>query len=581
MSKNEEVKDKKESLNFIERIIEEHNKTGKFDNKVHTRFPPEPNGYLHIGHAKAICVNFGIAEKYGGKTNLRFDDTNPTTEKTDFVDAIQKDIKWLGFDWEDRLFFASDYFDTLYEYAVKLIKKGLAYIDFSSPQTMDYEKREGTENHFRDTSPELNLFLFEQMKAGRFPEGYCVLRLKIDMQSDNRQMRDPIIYRIIHASHHRTGDKWCIYPMYDWAHGQSDSIEGITHSLCSLEFENHRPLYEWCQEKLDIRRSQQIEFSRLNLDYTVTSKRKLKELIELNVVDGWDDPRMPTLSGMRRRGYTPVAIRNFIERAGVSKRDQFIALSSLENSVRDHLNQIAPRYLAVLNPLKVVITNYPEDKVEEMTLINNPEDENTGSRTVPFSREIYIEKEDFGIEVNRKWRRMAPDRDVRLKGAYILHCEDYKTNEDGEVIEVHCTYYPESRSGEDTSGVKPKGTLHWVSIAHAKQATVHLYERLFNDPKPTGHKESYKNEKGKKRKRPVDFKKFLNPDSLETVTAHLEPNIDKLQPSDVVQFMRLGYFCVDKTSTDDALIFNRTTTLRDNWSKKFLQRKMSKKNKKK
>ncbi|BDS13346.1 glutamine--tRNA ligase/YqeY domain fusion protein [Aureispira anguillae] len=558
---------KTESLNFIERIIEEHNTTGKFDNRVLTRFPPEPNGYLHIGHAKAICVNFGIADKYNGKTNLRFDDTNPLTEKTDFVNAIQKDIKWLGFDWEDRLFFTSDYFDTLYEYAVKLIQEGLAYVDFSSSETMDDEKRKGQESKYRNTTVETNLAEFEKMKNGAYENGVCVLRLKVDMKADNRHMRDPIIYRIINAPHHRTGDKWCIYPMYDWAHGQSDSIEGITHSLCSLEFENHRPLYDWCQEKLEIYRSQQIEFSRLNLDYTVTSKRKLKELIEEGHVKDWDDPRMPTLSGMRRRGYTPAAIRDFIHRAGVSKRDQFIALSSLEGSVRDDLNQIAPRVMSVLDPLKVVITNYPEGQIEDLTIAYHQKDESMGSRQVPFSREIYIEKEDFAIEANKKWRRLAPGRDVRLKGAYILHCTDYKTDENGAVIEVHCAYYENSRSGQDTSGIKAKGVLHWVSIEQAVPAQVHLYDRLFSDPKPTGHKETVTDANGKEVERSVDFKQFLNPNSLKTITAYVEPSLATAQVLDKFQFMRLGYFCVDKDSTADQLIFNRTVTLKDSWAK--------------
>lgn len=543
---------KTESLNFIERIIEEHNETGKFDNKVLTRFPPEPNGYLHIGHAKAICINFGIAQKYGGKTNLRFDDTNPMTEETRFVNAIKKDIQWLGFEWENLLF-TSDYFDTLYEYAIKLIQDGLAYVDFSSPEVMDEEKKQGKASQYRTTSVETNLAEFEKMKNGDYEVGTCILRLKIDMEADNRNMRDPVIYRILKAPHHRTGDKWCIYPMYDWAHGQSDSIEGITHSLCSLEFENHRPLYDWCQEKLDIYRSQQIEFSRLNLDYTVTSKRKLKELIELGLVNDWDDPRMPTLSGMRRRGYTPASIRDFIERAGVSKRDQYIALSSLEGSVRDDLNTSAPRVMGVLNPLKVIITNYPEGQVEDMTVDYHQKDESMGSRVLPFSREVYIEKEDFAIEVNRKWRRLAPGKDVRLKGAYIIHCTDHKVDEHGEVTEVHCTYYDNSRSGQDTSGIKA-GVIHWVSIEQAVPAKVHLYDRLFSDINPTGHE--------------ADFKDFLNPDSLTTVDAYLEPSLATAESGTAFQFMRLGYFCVDTDSTKDNLIFNRTVTLKDSWAKK-------------
>ncbi|WMX14051.1 glutamine--tRNA ligase/YqeY domain fusion protein [Aureispira sp. CCB-E] len=556
---------KTESLNFIERIIEEHNETGKFDNRVLTRFPPEPNGYLHIGHAKAICINFGIAQKYGGKTNLRFDDTNPLTEETRFVNSIQEDIKWLGFEWE-KLLFTSDYFDTLYEYALKLIKDGLAYVDFSTPKVMDDEKKKGQESKYRNSTVEENLAEFDKMKNGAYEEGTCVLRLKIDMQADNRQMRDPVIYRILKTPHHRTGDKWCIYPMYDWAHGQSDSIERITHSLCSLEFENHRPLYNWCQEKLEIYRSQQIEFSRLNLDYTVTSKRKLKELIELGLVQDWDDPRMPTLSGMRRRGYTPAAIRDFIDRAGVSKRDQYLALSSLEGSVRDDLNKHAPRVMGVLNPLKVVITNYPEGTTENLEVDYHQKDESMGSRTIPFSREVYIEKEDFAIEANRKWRRLAPGKDVRLKGAYIVHCTDFKTDENGAVVEVHCTYYENSRSGQDTSGIKA-GVIHWVSIEHAVPAQVHLYDRLFSDQNPTGHKKKGVNEKGEEIEVSIDFKTFLNPNSLKTVSAYLEPSLVNAQPSDSFQFMRLGYFCVDKDSTKDNLIFNRSVTLKDSWAK--------------
>ncbi|MCP4437899.1 MAG: glutamine--tRNA ligase/YqeY domain fusion protein [Aureispira sp.] len=565
MSKeNLETSEKEKSLNFLERIIEEHNESGKYDGRVHTRFPPEPNGFLHIGHAKAICISFGIAQKYGGKTNLRFDDTNPVTEKTDYVDAIKRDIKWLGFEW-DNLFFASDYFEELYQYAIILIKKGLAYVDFSTPEQMNIEKKAGEANEYRSTSPEENLELFEKMKNGELEEGSCVLRLKVDLKSDNWKMRDPAIYRILKAHHHRTGDKWCIYPLYDWAHGQSDSIERITHSLCSLEFKDNRELYDWCQINLGIYRSEQIEFSRMNVDYTITSKRKLKELIEINHVNGWDDPRMPTLSGMRRRGYPPAAIRNFIDRAGVSRRDQFIALSSLEASVRDKLNKTASRVMTVLNPLKVVITNYPEGKTESFAIDNNPEDENSGNRQVPFSREIYIEKEDFGIEVNKKWRRLAPERNVRLKGAYIINCHDFKKDENGEVVEVHCTYYEDSRSGSDTSGVKPKGTLHWVSIADAEPVEVRLYDRLFNDEKPAGRKQNYRDENNKKRSRPIDFKEFLNPDSLKTITAYAEPSLKAAKEGESFQFMRIGYFHVDPDSTPGNPIFNRTATLKDGW----------------
>lgn len=548
--------EEKDSLNFIEHIVEEHNKNGRFNQKVLTRFPPEPNGFLHIGHAKAICVSFDLAQKYGGLTNLRFDDTNPSTEKVDFVESIKKDIKWLGFDWGDRLFFTSDYFEQLYDYAVDLVKKGKAYVDFSSSETMDEEKKKAVESKYRNKSVESNLLEFEKMKNGAYEDGTCALRLKIDMQADNWLMRDPVIYRIKHETHHNTGDKWCIYPMYDWAHGLSDSIERITHSLCSLEFEVHRELYDWCLIELGVYRPQQIEFSRLNVSYTVTSKRKLKELIDNGVVCGWDDPRMPTLSGVRRRGYPPEAIKSFIRRAGVSKRDQYIDLSSLESCVRDQLNKTAPRVMGVLNPLKVIITNYPEGKTEQMPVINNPEDESMGSRMVPFSREIYIEKEDFTTETpNKKWRRLAVDRNVRFKGAYILNCTGFKTDENSEVEEVYCTYYPESKSGSDESGIKAKGTLHWVSIEHAIPAKVNIYDRLFSDENPTGHKE-------------IDFKEFLNPQSLNTISAFVEPGLANVLAGDIFQFMRLGYFCVDPDSAGGSLIFNRTTALKDSWSKK-------------
>lgn len=557
----------KESLNFIEHIVEKHNESGRFNQKVLTRFPPEPNGFLHIGHAKAICVSFDLAQKYGGQTNLRFDDTNPSTEKTDFVEAIKKDIQWLGFEWEDRLFFTSDYFQQLYDYAVQLIKAGKAYVDFSSPETMDYEKRLGRESRFRNSSPALNEYLFEQMKTGRFPDGFCALRLKIDMNADNWLMRDPLIYRIKHESHHNTGNEWCVYPMYDWAHGLSDSIEGITHSLCSLEFEVHRELYDWCLEELGVYQPQQIEFSRLNMTYTITSKRKLKDLIASNIVEGWDDPRMPTISGMRRRGYPALAIKNFIRRAGVSKRDQYIDLSSLENCVRDTLNQSAARVMAVLNPLKLIISNYPEDKVEQLSVINNPEDESMGERNLPFSRELYIEQEDFAIEPHKKWRRLAPGRDVRFKGAYILHCTGFKANDEGDVEEVYCTYYENSKSGQDESGIKAKGTLHWVSIAQAIPAEVRIYDRLFTDPSPDSHKESYRDENDKKRKRPVDYKTFINPDSLKVVNGYTEPSLLAEKIGQQFQFMRLGYFSVDKDSLPEHRVFNRVVALKDSWSK--------------
>ncbi len=557
----------KESLNFIEQIIEEDLKNGKHGGRVHTRFPPEPNGYLHIGHAKAIVVNFGLAQKYGGKTNLRFDDTNPTTEDMEYVESIKQDIRWLGFDWEDREFYASDYFDHLYDFAVDLVKKGLAYVDDSSPEEIEMQKGSptmpGKESPYRDRSVEENLELLEKMKNGEFEEGSKVLRAKIDMASPNMHMRDPIMYRIKFAHHYRTGDKWCIYPMYDFAHGQSDAIEKITHSLCSLEFMHHRPLYNWFIEKLEIFPSRQIEFARMNVSYMITSKRRLLSLVKENYVNGWDDPRMPTIAGMRRRGYPPQAITNFCDRAGVAKRDNLIEFELLEYSVRDVLNKTAPRVMGVLDPLKVVITNYPEGKVEEMEVENNPEDESAGTRTMPFSREIYIERKDFMMEPPKKFFRMAPGRNVRLKGAYILHCEGYETDpETGEVSEVHCTYYPDSRSGEDTSGVKAKGTLHFVSIAQAVPVEVRLYDRLFVDPEPTSHEDK-------------EFLEFFNEDSLEVLPrAYVEPSLLSAQPGERFQFMRMGYFCLDPDSTEDKLIFNRTVTLRDTWAK--MQKKKNK-----
>jgi len=557
----------KESLNFIEQIIEEDLKNGKHGGRVHTRFPPEPNGYLHIGHAKAIVVNFGLAQKYGGKTNLRFDDTNPTTEDMEYVESIKQDIRWLGFDWEDREFYASDYFDHLYDFAVDLVKKGLAYVDDSSPEEIEMQKGSptmpGKESPYRDRSVEENLELLEKMKNGEFEEGSKVLRAKIDMASPNMHMRDPIMYRIKFAHHYRTGDKWCIYPMYDFAHGQSDAIEKITHSLCSLEFMHHRPLYNWFIEKLEIFPSRQIEFARMNVSYMITSKRRLLSLVKENYVNGWDDPRMPTIAGMRRRGYPPQAITNFCDRAGVAKRDNLIEFELLEYSVRDVLNKTAPRVMGVLDPLKVVITNYPEGKVEEMEVENNPEDESAGTRTMPFSREIYIERKDFMMDPPKKFFRMAPGRNVRLKGAYILHCESYETDpETGEVSEVHCTYYPDSRSGEDTSGVKAKGTLHFVSIAQAVPVEVRLYDRLFVDPEPTSHQDK-------------EFLEFFNEDSLEVLPrAYVEPSLLSAQPGERFQFMRMGYFCLDPDSTEDKLIFNRTVTLRDTWAK--MQKKKNK-----
>lgn len=548
----------RESLNFIEQFIEADIASGKHEGRVHTRFPPEPNGYLHIGHAKAICINFGIAARYGGKVNLRFDDTNPEKEKTDYVNAIRNDVSWLGFTWDGE-YYASDYFGQLYEFALQLIRDGKAYVDDSTPDEMAAMKGDtntpGIESSYRSRTPEDNLALFEGMKNGDFPEGSRVLRAKIDMAHPNLLMRDPILYRIKKAHHHRTGDQWVIYPMYDMAHGQSDSIEGITHSLCSLEFENHRPLYNWLIEQLQIFPSRQIEFSRLNLNYTVMSKRRLLRLVEESKVSGWDDPRMPTLSAMRRRGYTPESIRTFIDKVGVSKRENIIDLSLLEHCVRDHLNQIALRVMCVMDPLKVVITNYPEDKVEMMSIQNNPEDDAAGYREVPFSKVLYIEQEDFMEDPPKKYFRMGPGRNVRLKGAYILHCDEVVKNPDGSIQEVRCTYFPDSRSGADTSGIKAKGTLHWVSAPHAIPVETRLYDRLFHDPSPDGHKDR-------------DFTEFLNPDSLHVVQHALaEPWLSTATDGTSYQFLRKGYFCLDPDSTPERLVFNRSVTLKDNWAK--------------
>lgn len=548
------------SLNFIEQIIEEDLASGKHDGRVQTRFPPEPNGYLHIGHAKAITVNFGIAQRYDGQCNLRFDDTNPTTESTEYVDSIKRDITWLGFTWDNE-FYASDYFGKLYEFARTLIKKGLAYVDDSTVEEIAEQKgtpnEPGTESPYRDRSVEENLELFEKMKNGVFPDGSRVLRAKIDMSSPNMHLRDPIMYRIKKEHHHRTGDEWCIYPMYDFAHGQSDSIEHVTHSLCSLEFIHHRPLYNWFIENLEIFPSRQIEFARMNVSYMITSKRKLLRLVEEGLVDGWDDPRMPTIAGMRRRGFPPSAIVEFCNRAGVAKRDNLIDIGLLEFCVREVLNKEAPRYMAVLNPLKVVITNYPEGEVEYLETTNNPEDESQGTRKMPFSREIYIEREDFMEDPPRKYFRMGPGRNVRLKSAYILHCEDYKKNEaTGEIEEVYCTYYPDSRSGQDTSGIKAKGTLHFVSIAHAKTAEVRLYDRLFTDPEPSSHEDK-------------EYLEFFNEESLKTIEqAYIEPALAAVEAGERLQFMRKGYFRADDEHTPEKPVFNRTVTLRDSWAKK-------------
>jgi glutaminyl-tRNA synthetase len=550
----------KESLNFIEEIVEADINNGKHAGRVHTRFPPEPNGYLHIGHAKALWVNFGIAQKYGGKTNLRFDDTNPTTEETEYVDSIKKDIKWLGYEWDGEALYASDYFGQLYEFAVDLIKKGLAYVDDSTADEMADMKGDigvpGKNSPFRDRPVEENLKLFEGMKNGEFEDGSRVLRAKIDMAHPNLLLRDPVIYRIKHETHHRTGDDWCIYPLYDFAHGQSDSIEEITHSLCSLEFRHHRDLYDWLIEKLEIFPSRQIEFARMNVEYMITSKRRLLKLVNDKYVSGWDDPRMPTLSGMRRRGYPPMAIRNFCRDTGLARRNNLIEINKLEYAVRQELNQTAHRVMAVLNPVKLVITNYPEGQTEDLEIDNNPEDENAGKRTMPFSRELYIEREDFMEDPPKKFFRLGPGRNVRLKGAYIINCQDFVKDENGEVSEIHCTYYPDSKSGSDTSGVKAKGTLHWVSIAHAKQVEVRAYSYLFTDPAPLSHE-------GK------DFLEFFNEDSLKVLDkVFVEPSLLSAKAGDQFQFMRKGYYTVDSDSTDEKLVFNQTVSLKDSWGKK-------------
>ncbi|MCD4790469.1 MAG: glutamine--tRNA ligase/YqeY domain fusion protein, partial [Bacteroidales bacterium] len=546
--------DESRPLNFIETIIEEDIKNNKHGGRIHTRFPPEPNGYLHIGHAKSICLNFGLAEKYNGKCNLRFDDTNPTKEEEEYVNSIIEDIKWLGFDWEDRLFYASDYFDQIYEWAVKLIREGKAYIDDQPSDVISEQRgtptRPGIESPFRNRSIEENMDLFEKMKKGEFPDGTRVLRAKIDMSSPNMHKRDPVIYRILHATHHRTGDKWCIYPMYDFTHGQSDYLEGITHSICTLEFEIHRPLYDWFLDNLieTEYRPRQYEFARLNLSYTVMSKRKLLELVEEGYVNSWDDPRIPTISGMRRRGYTPESIRNFADRVGVAKRDNVIDVGLLEFSVREHLNKITPRIFAVLNPLKVIITNYPENQVEELELEVNPEDTSMGTRKVPFSREIYIEQDDFMEDPPKKFFRLGPGREVRLKGAYIIKCEDYKKDENGNVVELYCTYDTETKSGSGSQR-KVKGTLHWVSVAHAIDAEVRLYDRLFIKEEPDIVDKEGEN-----------FKSNINPDSLKIITGKIEPDVLGAKASDKFQFQRLGYFCVDPDSTNEKLVFNRTVT---------------------
>lgn len=550
------------SSHFIRDIIEEDLRTNKWGGRVHTRFPPEPNGYLHIGHAKSICLNFGLAQEYGGLCNLRFDDTNPTKEDIEYVQSIQEDVRWLGFDWEDRLYYASDYFEQLYQYAVQLIKMGKAYVcDLSAEEIKEYRgtlTEPGKESPYRNRSVEENLDLFERMRAGEFPDGSRTLRAKIDMASGNLNMRDPVIYRILHATHHRTGDKWCIYPMYDFAHPLSDAIEGITHSICTLEFEDHRPLYDWFLDQLGIYHPQQIEFARLNLSYTVLSKRKLLRLVQEGHVTGWDDPRMPTIAGMRRRGYTPEAIRDFCERIGVAKKNSIVDIALLEHCVREDLNKRAPRVMAVLRPLRVVIDNYPEGLVEEMEAVNNPEDPSMGTRKVPFSRVLYIERDDFREDPPKQFYRLAPGREVRLRYAYFIKCVDVvKDPQTGEVVELHCTYDPETRGGSAPDGRKVKATLHWVSAAHAIPAEVRLYDRLFTveDPDNVGE--------GK------DFMAYLNPKSLEVLTScWVEPSLANAAPGSRYQFERLGYFCVDLVdSKPGRLVFNRTVTLKDEWAK--------------
>ncbi len=547
--------------NFIRKMVEEDNQTGKFGGQVHTRFPPEPNGYLHVGHAKAICLDFGIAAEYGGLCNLRFDDTNPVKEEEEFVESIQEDVRWLGFDWEDRLFYASDYFDQLYQWAVQLIKNGKAYVDsLSADEIREYRgtlTEPGKESPYRNRSIQENLDLFERMRAGEFENGTHVLRAKIDMTSGNLNMRDPVMYRILHAAHHRTGDKWCIYPMYDYAHGQSDSIEGITHSFCTIEYEDHRPLYDWFLDELGVYHPRQIEFAPLNLSYTVLSKRKLLRLVSEKHVNGWDDPRMPTLSGLRRRGYTPESIRDFCERIGVAKNESVVDIALLEHTLREDLNKRAQRVMAVLRPLKVVIDNYPEDQVEEFEVINNPEDPDMGSRKVPFSRVVYIEREDFLEDPPKKFFRLAPGREVRLKSAYYITCVDVvKDEQTGQILEVHCTYDPESRGGGTPDKRKVRGTLHWVSAAHALDAEVRLYDYLFSKPDPENVEEG------------SDFTANLNPDSLESLTfCKVEPDLAKAAPGSRYQFLRQGYFAVDPDSSDEKLVFNRAVSLRDTWAK--------------
>jgi len=549
-----------ERLDFIRQIVADDLRTGKWDGRVVTRFPPEPNGYLHIGHAKSICLNFGIAQEFGGRCHLRFDDTNPTKEEHEYVEAIKEDVRWLGWDWGEHSYFASDYFEQMYQYAVELIKKGKAYVcDLSAEQVREYRgtlTEPGKESPYRNRSVQENLELFERMRKGEFPDGSRTLRAKIDMAHPNLNMRDPVMYRILHAKHHRTGDKWCIYPTYDWAHGLEDSIEKVTHSICTLEFENHRPLYDWFLDQLGVYHPQQIEFARLNLTYTVMSKRKLLRLVQEGHVRGWDDPRMPTICGLRRRGYSPESIRQFCRRIGVNKFNSTVDIALLEHCAREHLNKTSPRVMAVLRPLKVVIENYPAGQVEQMEAINNPEDPDAGTRLVPFSRELYIERDDFMEKPPKKFYRLAPGREVRLRYAYFIKCVDVVKDENGQVVELRCTYDPATRGGDAPDGRKVKATLHWVSAAHALDAEVRLYEHLFTKEDPEEVEEGQ------------DFTANLNPNSLVVLQGcKVEPSLAGAKPLSRYQFERLGYFCVDPDSNEDKLVFNRTVTLRDKWAK--------------
>ena len=548
---------KPKSLNFLEEIIQQNLASGQYSQGIFTRFPPEPNGYLHIGHAKSICLNFGLALKFGGKTNLRFDDTNPITEETEYVEAIKKDVSWLGFTWENELY-ASNYFEQLYQFAVDLIKKSLAYVDDSTAEQIAAQKgtptSAGTESPYRNRSVDENLTLFKEMRDGIHADGAKVLRAKIDMAHANMHMRDPLMYRIRHVAHHRTGNTWCIYPMYDFAHGQSDSIEGITHSICTLEFDVHRPLYDWFIDKLTIFPTHQYEFARLNLSHTVMSKRKLLQLVNEKIVNGWDDPRMPTISGLRRRGYTAASIRNFCDRIGVAKRDNLIDLSLLEFCIREDLNKSADRVMAVLDPVKLVITNYSEDQVEELAIENNPEDPESGSRSVPFSKDLYIERDDFMLDPPKKFFRLGPDLMVRLKGAYIIKCESFDLNEDGSVQTIYATHFPNSKSGSDTSEIHVKGTIHWVSIPHAVEAEIRSFDRLLivEDASELGD----------------DFMKFINPESIQiTEKAYVERSLRSATVNNAVQFIRKGYYCLDPDASPEKLVFNRTVTLKDTWAK--------------